>query len=691
LDTTPEVVTRAKEKPLTRSAVDELAKSADVDSAAVLAALSAGEAHAATVLAYACMAAGRKLTPDCVRALLADVDTVDHFGPLLFGSGVDAVSTLLGFLEDGRGSLHREALALLVVAELTKGTRPPPIALTHARKLCRRAITTETSVVLGGAALRFDDHELNIVAAQDIKRASRSKRGIEETLASLRKPASEVLGTTAAPRVVAGYTVRKDAAVGRNDACPCGSGKKYKKCCALKEEAAVLSGPRIELSALHPEQVMEMRPAELRKLDVERLPARVSRPAFQRALELSEWALAERMLIAAEERASDRPEGAANLRAFLFEMAARRGQRELADRMYASLTPAQAELMALTHACLHRTPDLAERIEKEALQALRDETDGGAGIDLAYTLLQHFPALGIFVARGAMHEGRVNDCQGLLDEMEDARDRLLLPAIEPWWDFYDAMIDAADDRDDRIAKSVEQEKLARELKKARDEKRRATAQLTKLRERLEELDARADEQRVSKPARAKNDVSPEPAAAPGPAGGPSPELEEERRRLRTKVAELRRIIEEGQEERRELRTRLLQAADEERDSPTPARAGAAAGRSDAADDDGAFEDDEEAPEPRGVLVPRFSDRAAKALRELDAASDVVLSLVASLAAGRPNAWSGTKQLKKVRGVLSARAGIHHRILFRASDGVLDIVEVIARKDLEQTVTRLAAR
>jgi hypothetical protein len=26
------------------------------------------------------------------------------------------------------------------------------------------------------------------------------------------------------------------AAVGRNDPCPCGSGKKYKRCCALKRD-----------------------------------------------------------------------------------------------------------------------------------------------------------------------------------------------------------------------------------------------------------------------------------------------------------------------------------------------------------------------------------------------------------------------------------------------------------------------
>jgi len=30
---------------------------------------------------------------------------------------------------------------------------------------------------------------------------------------------------------------RKDGEIGRNDPCPCGSGKKYKKCCAAKDAA----------------------------------------------------------------------------------------------------------------------------------------------------------------------------------------------------------------------------------------------------------------------------------------------------------------------------------------------------------------------------------------------------------------------------------------------------------------------
>ncbi len=31
-----------------------------------------------------------------------------------------------------------------------------------------------------------------------------------------------------------GYKLASDKEVGRNDPCPCGSGKKYKKCCANK-------------------------------------------------------------------------------------------------------------------------------------------------------------------------------------------------------------------------------------------------------------------------------------------------------------------------------------------------------------------------------------------------------------------------------------------------------------------------
>lgn len=39
------------------------------------------------------------------------------------------------------------------------------------------------------------------------------------------------------------------ASVGRNEPCPCGSGKKYKRCCALKAQRTPL-GSRIALSLI---------------------------------------------------------------------------------------------------------------------------------------------------------------------------------------------------------------------------------------------------------------------------------------------------------------------------------------------------------------------------------------------------------------------------------------------------------
>ena len=183
-----------------------------------------------------------------------------------------------------------------------------------------------------------------------------------------------------------------------------------------------------------------------------------------------------------------------------------------------------------------------------------------------------------------------------------------------------------------------------------------------------------------------------PAAAPSAPSAISAEIEEERRRLRTKVAELKRIVDEGQEERRELRKRLMEVAAEQDEGDDDGEERDANARREAEDDarERAMEEEGALDAPRNVLVPRFSDRAAKALRDLDAVAELVLSLVAGLAAGKENAWSGTKQLKKVRGVISARAGIYHRVLFRVQDGILEVLEVIPRKELEVTVTRLAA-
>ena len=49
-------------------------------------------------------------------------------------------------------------------------------------------------------------------------------------------PKKKVVSYGASPKQAAVPVEHKKIKVGRNDPCPCGSGKKYKKCCLPKEQ-----------------------------------------------------------------------------------------------------------------------------------------------------------------------------------------------------------------------------------------------------------------------------------------------------------------------------------------------------------------------------------------------------------------------------------------------------------------------
>jgi preprotein translocase subunit SecA len=50
-----------------------------------------------------------------------------------------------------------------------------------------------------------------------------------------RERVAKVTGESAGDETLRKEPVRKDKKPGRNDPCPCGSGKKYKKCCGINE------------------------------------------------------------------------------------------------------------------------------------------------------------------------------------------------------------------------------------------------------------------------------------------------------------------------------------------------------------------------------------------------------------------------------------------------------------------------
>ncbi len=684
--TSAEVIALARKTPLSRSAVAELAKRVPAELArdAAVAALDSAGANAAMVLAFAAASRGARLPAGLVQTLLPEVASLDHVGPLAFAAEGSPLDVLVAILEDKRGDLELECLVMLLASELLGDAPKIPVALlTRGRWLARHRLEQEASIFLGGAALRIKDPDLSALAAPHVNRAKRARKTIAEMLEAARLPPLDALSDADGARVSTGFTVRHETpSVGRNDPCPCGSGKKYKKCHALTEDAAPASVemPRLDASMLGPDQAALLRPSEIAALETAKLSAKAFVEAFRRVVDFRHWDLALRMIGEAKTRKDLASGTDTSLVLDALHGAYEATASDAAEKLHALLPSDLADREAFALECLRAPSDLLQRIEREAEAALRSDADGARGMLLASALLRWYPALGIYVARGALHEGRELDSRALLETIEDARDRLLLSPFEAWWDVYDGFVDDGDERRGQKKEDAKRAKLKEDLRRARAASRKTATEMEKLQRRVAELDESLASA-VAAPPRATK--------AEGPAAVPSAELAEERRRLKTKIDELQRIIGEGQEERRELRRQIAEREEDEAAGAT-APAKPSSKQEEPETDPEGIHDAASVDLPRAILVPRFSDRASKAVTELAAdAADGVLGVVAALAAGKPNAWGGVKQLTKVRGVLSARAGIHHRVLFTIEDRALDVLEVLHRRELEQVVARLA--
>lgn len=683
-----ELHTAARRVMLVQSTVASFAAhhSAEQLSGALAEALPRAGAHAATVLAIAAVHRGGQLDSDVVRQLLPELDSIALFGPLVSATGGDRVDLLVGFLDDGAGAWEREALAILLATELLDGAPAPPRLLMHARRLARRSLGPEAAVVFGAAAARLADSHVDALAAHFIALASGGAgvRLVTATLEAARRAPLDVLPTAPPPRISSGYTVRNGGRpVGRNDPCPCGSGKKHKKCCADKVIEISAERPAIDASLLTAEQVDDLRPSAIADLD----PVRLSRLArirgFRKLLTYRRWPAAERFLEAMRIGISE--EEADDWREELIDGAIQQGAYDVVERHVAVLPADRRDRrLRILLDCIERPPDLVERLHDHARAAL-DEEKGDALLSLAFALLDYYPALGILVARAALSKERELDSFTLLSSMEEARDELGIAPFEPWWDVWEQMMDRPDRSGMTTLDRERVEKITGELRRAREKADEAAAEAAYLQRRLKTLESATTPSPVQAATRQNPIRRVEAIAGPTPSPAASAEnVEQEKKRLRSKVEELQRIISHGQEERRELRQRLA-AATERRAKPAPSDA---VQENEADGDEVGNVDGEAVDRPRRVLLPAFSSRASRAIAALSPQlAELVLVLVAELAAGRENAWTGVKRLR-VRHILSARAGIHYRVLFRIADGTIDVIDVTHRRDLEQAIASI---
>ncbi|HEY5610702.1 MAG TPA: SEC-C metal-binding domain-containing protein, partial [Thermoanaerobaculia bacterium] len=239
-------------------------------------ALDEGEIHAATALAFAVGAAGGRIPPELALRLVPDLESIEHLPIIASLIDGDRVSALLDLVEKGRLSWEREGFALYLATQLLEGSEPPRRLVAMLRSLAREPIGSETQLLVGLAARALRDSELDSLTVDLVPVAAAAEReGLAQAVRhGFLKPVLEALPEEA-PRVISHYTVVRSAPkVGRNDPCPCGSGRKYKKCCAGREET-VAPPSRVEQFQKLASQgkkaqdriFEELRPSELVRLD----------------------------------------------------------------------------------------------------------------------------------------------------------------------------------------------------------------------------------------------------------------------------------------------------------------------------------------------------------------------------------------------------------------------------------------
>lgn len=235
-----ELARAAARRPLTRGVVADLARRlrahddpAGVD-AAVDEAVARGEGAAAAALTLAQADVGRR--PDAGRLapilpLLVDDLVLEALVAAATGDRVGLLVDAVRWLEP-----NSAAFALLLATTLLEGAAPPAGLLRELRLLAREKLLEESGDMLATVAQALKDADALAVVQPWIDAMKEAGAGAFDLVVQRRRlhgPPLAILPEADEPAAVAaedGAPLQAEAKVGRNDPCPCGSGKKYKKC-----------------------------------------------------------------------------------------------------------------------------------------------------------------------------------------------------------------------------------------------------------------------------------------------------------------------------------------------------------------------------------------------------------------------------------------------------------------------------
>ena len=373
----------------------------------------------------------------------------------------DVPEPVLDAIENTRLTQTSEAMALMVIEDWCREHREgnlPEQLIPIARKLARRgSLPNEAQAYLMTLAFRTNDAGLLAIVKSWYSKAAPDKRAAVEKAAQAlgagfllqcRRPIMELVGEKTSNTLAQGTTMRRAVAkTGRNDPCPCGSGKKYKHCCLAKDEerlhhSSVVAGVTVEELQAAPEphltaQLLDrLQPPEMLKLDPLQIPAGLLETYF---LRLCVFKLFDRAAEAFEKIGWSDPM-LRNWEQIMF-FATRASRKDVIQRIITirqqSADGEEADIGIPLSAAFLLDEDNPAKILKLIDEAAKDVL---ASENLEH--LRHFAgellfsrhrALGILVARGTIPILPSATASRVLDDILEARDTFESPARRPDW------------------------------------------------------------------------------------------------------------------------------------------------------------------------------------------------------------------------------------------------------------------
>ncbi len=620
---------------------------------------------------------------------------------VVFHVNGDVVAPILEAVRQGHIASGRRSVGLLAAAEWCRfrNREPIPAALiSEARLIARRYWKAEeVPQFIHALALLTGDEALKVLVREKYSETTAEKfakveKAVEELRVEFRKVADMPLldlipqAPMARSRVLAqGTTMRRAVArVGRNEPCPCGSGKKYKHCCIDKDEERLHHSSHVagktkeelyEAPELHltPEILKKMHTAQLARLD----PLQIKR-------ELLEWYffilalrgmydefLAAFAKIPKGDDLYDSWYGGVYWGAYQWQAEFVRTLMEMPDFPAKLREEKHNTLFGVEMLVNERDPAAMLALIEDKAAKMLDESDDAKLQTFAFWLLRNrsLRCLGAFAARGVIPFAEEKSAAFLHKQILELRDELNLPLDDPISDTVDRMLVKSDgaNHDDEDAAP---------LRKAQRRLEKKAAEVREMKESLATMQ-RALALREKKEKRAAEENAPEPT---------SEQEKKETAELRSRFEKMKSVLKQTHTERNEFRRELEQAHMEleqlraqkppntERESP----------------------DTEEAlllpPEPASnqpVRMLEFPKKFEEVLRSVPRhiARNTMVTL-GQIAGGEPAGFVGARRLNVCEDITRQRIGGDYRLLFRLLPDRVQVVTLINRRELDRTIKSL---